>query len=267
MTFTSKMAPVTVTPIESGTPNITSTAISTSVDGSAYNYSPTATGASPIMWELDVAPVGMVIDGVSGNILWVLVSLGSHLITIRATNSEGQDEQSFDLLITEQPPKIVIAPEVNGVEGEEYTNVPLARGTMPVTWELIQGPGGMEINSDTGKITLEFPVEGASSVVFSATNAGGVDWQTYTLIISSKSGIVSVLTDTGDDGVAYRKVLDAVGTVPRVWSLTGEPSGMVINGHTGVIDWPTPVIGSHIFTIAISNVAGFDTFSFSLDIT
>lgn len=248
-------------------PAIISLADGAGVLGQKYVYNTVASESTPIVWSLIDGPEGMAVDDLTGAVSWNADELGTHTIIIRATNEAGFIEQSYLLNIVEVTPWLVSSPLRLAVVGSEYMYAAEARGTAPLAWELLQGPSGMVIDSETGEITWAAPVEGSFYVSYSVSNPSGSDNWLYTLIVRSVPVVVSSLTGTCSVGSEYRNVLDATGAIPRAWSLTGEPSGMVITPRSGVITWPVPVVGSYSFVIRIKNEVGGDSYTFSLDVT
>ncbi|HVE82564.1 MAG TPA: putative Ig domain-containing protein, partial [Myxococcales bacterium] len=54
-----------------------------------------ATGAQPIVWRLDAAPPGALLDPVAGIITWLPSATGSFTFNFTAANSAGQDSSSW----------------------------------------------------------------------------------------------------------------------------------------------------------------------------
>jgi hypothetical protein len=81
-----------------------------------------AQGTLPVAWSLVSGPPGMTIDPATGEVRWASPSkAGSpHTVTIRAANSAGSDEKSWQLTVTNQAPA---APSVNApANGGEVEN-------------------------------------------------------------------------------------------------------------------------------------------------
>lgn len=56
-------------------------------------------GLMSVVWTLDAAPTGAVIDSSSGLITWAATTIGVHTFTVRATASGDFDNESFDLTV------------------------------------------------------------------------------------------------------------------------------------------------------------------------
>ena len=119
-------------------------------------------GAESATWSLE-GPSGMTINSSTGVVSWSspTVTGSPHTITIRATNSAGSDQESWQLTVTENVIAPVINPISDGstVEGTSYTGPKptLSQGTQPITWSLVTGPSGMTINSSTGVVSWSSP--------------------------------------------------------------------------------------------------------------
>ena len=103
-------------------------------------------GTLPVTWSLIANPSGMTINSATGVVSWSSpTTVGSpHTVTIRATNSAGFDDETWQLTVT--PP--VIAPIISAIsdhstqEGSPYTGPTpaLTQGTLPITWSLMPIP-------------------------------------------------------------------------------------------------------------------------------
>jgi hypothetical protein len=85
------------------TPIITSTPVTTGDIGVLYTYNVDATGNPAPTYSLDVSPAGMTIDAGSGVITWVPSTDGVVDVTVRASNSAGDDTQSYQITVEPQP--------------------------------------------------------------------------------------------------------------------------------------------------------------------
>lgn len=90
--------------IAAGTvPTITSTGATSGTEGVAYSYdaddTATATGTATITWSKITGPAEFSINSSSGLVSWTPASSGTIPITIRATNTWGTDDESFDVVV------------------------------------------------------------------------------------------------------------------------------------------------------------------------
>ncbi|MBI2374428.1 MAG: hypothetical protein HYV07_10575, partial [Deltaproteobacteria bacterium] len=93
--------------------------------GALYAYVPEVAdpNGQSVTYTLDEAPIGMTVE-LSGRLLWVpgLYQLGSHQVTLRATDPDGNFElQTFVVeVVANAPPQITSIPPVSGTEARLY---------------------------------------------------------------------------------------------------------------------------------------------------
>jgi hypothetical protein len=90
-------------------PDITSTPPLTGSLGSRYVYSPQASGPGPLTWTLQQAPPWLDIEGESGLLTGVPTSEQTFVVTLRATNAGGFDEQTWSIVVTGTPRTVIAA--------------------------------------------------------------------------------------------------------------------------------------------------------------
>ncbi len=231
------------------------------------------TNSQPITWSLITAPAGMTVDANTGALSWLSPVVGTHEITIRATNPIGTDDESFSLEVSAVP-QIQDIPNGSVLDTDSYTGpVPvLIKGTAPITWSLITGPAGMTIDQSSGQVqwTTPTPSFSAYGITIRATNSIGFDEESWNLTVLS-APLMSPLSDqSANEGQSYtRSALTLVkGTPPIQWSLAAAPEGMTISSTTGIISWSSPVFDGSPFTIIVvaQNVFGLDSKSFTLSV-
>ncbi len=147
-------------------------------------------------WSLDPANPAAVAVRMSrnevDNVEQVLIDspeAGAYLV--RVSHVAGSFTQDYSLLVSGAAPAVAplidVVPDDSTVCGVAYTSaVPaLMQGTLPVTWTLDSGPGGMTIDSNTGAVSWPNPLASATpySIVVTATNAAGSDMSTWELTV------------------------------------------------------------------------------------
>ena len=230
-------------------------------------------GTPPIAWTLAAGPAGMTINGSTGVVSWAnpVVAGSPHTVTIRAANSAGSDQESWQLTVSATAVVPVIDPIADGsaTAGVPYTGPTpsLSQGTPPITWTLAAGPAGMTINSVTGVVLWSNPVVAGSphAVTIRAANDAGSDQQGWQLTVAENvvvPGIVPIADALIAAGVPYTGPTPSLsqGTPPITWTLAAGPAGMTINSVTGVVLWSNPVVAGspHTVTIQAANGAGSD---------
>src|SRR5207244_2992291 len=135
---------------------------------------------------------------------------------------------SHTLTLTINPPTPVIQPPftATGTVGSNFSYTINATNN-PTSYNATGLPGGLAINTGTGKITGKPTIAGIYQVTLSATNAGGTG--TATLVIT-----VGPFIATGAVGVPFSYQIPATGT-PTSYNATVLPSGLTVDTFTGVI--------------------------------
>ncbi|MFH0793310.1 MAG: kelch repeat-containing protein, partial [bacterium] len=154
-----------------------------------------AQGTLPVTWTLVAGPLGMTIDDSTGMVSWNLPTWTGppYTVTIRATNSAGYDEESWQLSVTPVGvPVIGAIADHSTVAGSPYTGPTpsLTQGSLPVTWSLVSGPSGMTINASTGVVLWPAPTVTGSphTVTIRATNSVGSDDESWLLTVAAMVG-------------------------------------------------------------------------------
>ncbi|MCZ6752334.1 MAG: putative Ig domain-containing protein [Acidobacteria bacterium] len=175
-------------------------------------------------------------------------------------------------------PRIGAIPDDSVEEGTPYTGpTPSVSGSIsPVTFSLQTGPSGMTINGTTGVVSWTSPTVTGSphTVTIRVTNSTASDDETWLLTVTAD--VIAPQDDPHADesvveGTPYTGPTPSLssGTTPVTWSLQTGPSGMTINGTTGVVSWtsPTAVGSPHTITIRASNSVGSDDETWMLTVT
>ena len=248
-------------------------------DGASYT-GPTPTlsqGDLPVTYSLSVNPTGMTIDSGTGVVSWpnATYSGSPHTITIQATNNAGSDEESWLLTVNPVLPQINTISDDSVTDGASYTGPTpsLSQGTLPTTWSLSANPAGMTIDSGTGVVSWANAVYSGSphTITIQATNAAGSDEESWLLTVDPVLPQIQAFSDDSvDEGLPYTGPTPSLsqGTLPVIWSLSANPSGMTIDSGTGVVSWPSPAaFGSpHTITIQATNDGGSDEESWLLTV-
>ena len=257
-------ASVTLTSSSPIAPIITSTP-PTAVVGQLYSYQAAATGTAPIAWSLISSPLGMNIDA-TGLVTWTPAAAGSETVTVEASNTQGNDTQTYVIDVIESP-TITSTPGTSGLVGQLYSYQAAATGTAPIAWSLVSSPVGMSVDA-TGLVTWTPSAAGTVSVAVSATNAGGNSVQAYSITVDdtpTPPTITSAPATTAVVGQLYSYQAAATGSAPIAWSLTSNPGGMTIDG-TGLVTWAPIVAGSETVNVEASNAQGADSQTFTIDV-
>jgi CSLREA domain-containing protein len=101
---------LTVTPRPANGPVFISLPVTKGQYAAPYAYKAEATGWLTPTYSLVSGPSGMQIDSQSGLLIWTPGALGSYPVTIKATNETGSAEQSFTIVVGNNPFRPTPAP-------------------------------------------------------------------------------------------------------------------------------------------------------------
>ncbi|MFB8798280.1 MAG: putative Ig domain-containing protein [Microcoleus sp.] len=256
-------------------PSITSTPDTVTNLERVYRYQ--LTGTDPegdyLLWSLDNAPKGMVIDAKTGSLSWQPTpeQIGEQTIAVRVTDAKGSYVgQEFSLKVTgiNTPPAIVSVPVT--VAGINQTYKYQVIGTDPendaLRYSLGTKPSGMKIDARTGLIewTPGTNAVGSHEVEVLATDTqGAVGNQKFavsvgTAAINGPPTVVSTPVFAASLGSQYSYTVQA--TDPDGGSLTYQllkaPMGMAINPATGLLTWDNPTAGNHQIVVGAVDAGG-----------
>jgi len=263
-------------------PLITSTPVTVAVVGTAYAYDVNAGDGNgdPLTYSLTQAPAGMSIHAASGLIGWTPggAQAGSHAVTVRVADPGGlAATQSFTIVVPvpNVAPQITSSPVTTAPVGAAYqydVNATDANGDTLVH-SLTRAPSGMTIHAGTGLITWTPAAAQTGSHVIDVrvADAGGLAaTQSFTVVVPNAPPVItSQAVTTAGAGAIYSYDADATDLNADVltYSLAQAPSGMTINGTSGLIGWaPTSAqVGSHAVTVRAVDPSGLTaTQSFTL---
>lgn len=259
-------------------PVITSTAPTSAVAGSPYDYQVRAQDADGdlLTYQLTASPTGMVVDPSTGLLTWTptLAQLGGQIVTIAVSDGRGAvATQSFNLTVlatagTEQP-LITSSPRTTIGLGSNYRyQVEVSDpNSDPLTFSLPTVPDGMTVDA-TGLISWR-PAAGQfglnSVSVRVADGRGGVATQDFKITVTHQTSnrspsIVSTPSPAARAGLLYQydaRATDPDGD-PVVWSLDTAPAGMSLDSRLGSVRW-TPTLdqlGSQLVVLRATDAQG-----------
>lgn len=262
-------------------PVITSAAPLSAQEDIAYSYQVSATdpNGDAITFNLVQAPTGMQLTG--SRISWTPANhqVGAVNVIVRAQDPAGLFvDQAFVITVanTNDAPQILSTAPVTARVGERYeyslNAIDIDAGDS-LKYSLPNAPAGMVLESD-GKVhwVPVFLQQGAQQVTLRVTdNAGDFAEQSFYIMvdaINKPPRITSVPPTTALPGAAYSYQLDVVdpneGDIRQFRRLAG-PAGLVVDENTGLVTWPTAVVGVHTVSLEVNDYAGLtDTQSYEL---
>jgi YD repeat-containing protein len=228
----------------------------------------------PLTWSLVTGPTGLIASS-TGTLRWTPGNddLGSHGITVRATNVDGATEdRTFTLQVLGRPvnvsPSITSEPITSTVIGKTYRYAMQATDSDadPLSFALLAAPSGMSIHPSLGTILWTPTADqlGESEVSIQVTDPNGASAsQTFKLKVSRSGGppaIRSVPPTAASVGAGYLYTIAArdAENDPLTYRLLAAPAGMNIVETTGEISWTPAVdqVGLQDVVIQVSDGIG-----------
>lgn len=218
--------------------------------GLAYKYDADnvafATGTPPITWSKIAGPAGFIIDS-NGVINWTPSIPGNIPITIRATNSSGFNDYTFNVFVGIVP-NITSSPLTSIIAGNTYTYNPVAIGTTPLLWSIVTAPSTAQINSTTGVVTWH-PISsniGNNNFTIRATNSHGTTTQSWVLNVQPSVQIplhdVVLNIDYNDEDTEISKYIYGI-SMQNITNTNGLLHSTIFSASTDPIMEQTEING------------------------
>ena len=236
------------TPVAS--PVVTPATIS-GTTGSALSFCVSVTASDPVSFALSNAPAGMSISP-AGLVTWAAPILGSHAVTVTATDTQTglAGHGTYTVAITAPKPPVVAAAKVSGTAGTALTFTPGVTDANPYTLTLSGAPSGMTASSQ-GVLAWSDPTAGTHSITVTAKDAktGLTGKGVITLVIAAaKPPVVTSAAVTGHAGTGLSYAVAVTHANPVTFTLSGAPSGLSINA-SGLLSWANPVAGKYAVSV------------------
>jgi len=175
-------------------PDITSTPPGTGSVGVQYVYMPSVTGPTPITWSLTQAPAWLQVNTANGICTGIPTAETNFLVTLRATNSAGFDEQTWTIVAGGTPRLIIpVGALWRYFKGTAYPGATWANlGYSDSAW--LVGPSGFGFG-DPDLATILSDMRNNYTTVFTR----------YSFNLYAKQSVtkISVLYDYDDGFVVY----------------------------------------------------------------
>jgi RHS repeat-associated protein len=244
--------------------------------GALYTYTPKVSDpdADTLHFFLDSSPVGMMVDGGTGQVTFQTSGSGSFAVKLRVDDGHGGSAvQSYVLTVgqgSSDAVTITSTPPSSAVVAIPLVYLPSTQDAagQSLTFSLLSGPGGASINATTGRIdwTPTAGQVGPQTLVLAAADALGASAvQTFTVTVQAQlPDLPPIFQSTplrlATQGVTYiytPQVLEPEGDPVQFTLVLGAP-GMTINAGTGQITFaPTAAnLGNYNITIKGTDPAG-----------
>ncbi len=254
-------------------PVITSDPPRAAAIGQLYRYNATATDSDNdlLIWNLDKSPSGMIVDPITGVVVWKPQAnqLGTQSVILHVSDGHGGEvTQSFDVnvLSVNRPPGITSAPPTFAIATKPYSYAVTATDPDgdPLTYSLVNGSVGMVVNPVSGLLTWT-PTSGeigSNTVIIRATDShGAFGQQTYSVIVSASPNnrpptITSTPPFVAEPTKTYTYAIIAVDPDRDVlhYALLTAPPGMTIDTKTGLVTWTPTAAQVGTFTVSLAAI-------------
>ena len=252
--------------------------------GTRYSASLSAS-SSVSSWAVSSGslPDGLELDS-SGVITGLPSKVGRFTFTVSADGTAGTAFKQFTIEITDEDDSqdSQHAPEIStpsalpgGTVGSWYSVTLAASGKQPITFEVSSGnlPDGLSLKS-SGELSGTPSRAGTFTFTVNAHNTVGDKAKSFTLTINDTENaatapsITSSALPSGTEGTTYNASLNAEGTAPITWEVTGGnlPDGLNMDASGNIWGIPSRA-GTFTFSVKAENDAGQDTRNFTITIT
>ena len=191
-------------------------------------------------------PGGLSFDATTRVLSGTPTAAGSGTITVRATNSEGNDDWTVDYAFAAAPAAPVFADDtgdaISGTVGTAIAAVaiPTATGNPnPAYFRIGAAPSGITVTLPTlgndGSVSGTPTAAASGTIIVRATNSEGFDDWTVSYDFAA-AGPALTLADLDDAGLLVDcKVLIEAGSPPAVWGIAPRTvSGTLVDGEFGL---------------------------------
>lgn len=258
------------------------------VAGDPYRYDVKATDANndSLTYELLNAPDGMVINAQTGVIEWQNTAdkVGNQSIAVEVSDGRGgKTQQTFSLAIVDtlpnRPPNFTSTPVVDAYINQlyKYDSEAVDPDQDRLTYRLISGPQGIQVDPNTGLITWKpnGTQSGIYDVVLEAVDGnGGTAQQSFQIQTQAEPGNFAPIITSKPAVAAYTSKAYSYDVIavdpdkdPLTYALINAPTGMTIDSASGKILWGLPINGQSDVTVRVQdNRGGVDTQHFTLNV-
>jgi hypothetical protein len=246
-------------------PVITSSPPLNATGGLEYRYNVEATDAEndPLRFKLARGPVDMTIDAKTGLVRWIPSKWGVHIVAVTASDGSLSASQSFSITVANRQPRLTDTTRPVARTNEPFSYVVPATDDDgdPLTFSLVNAVDGMAIDPSTGKLTWTPKQVGETTVGIGISD--GQDNVTVQLVITVMQGNRLPAFTTSPVLSAYKGVqynyearANDMDNDILTFQAIAVPTGMAIDGRTGVLSWTPPKAGSYTVKIGVSDGKG-----------
>ena len=241
---------------------------STHADLRASSGPATASNAlDGVTWTAEAASTGITVDAASGTVTADHATVGSHPVTLLATDGTGETAATAPVTITVSAALSASTPAGLTTHSDltASTAAPTVDGANgTVSWRFASGsqPAGGTLSSGTGVVTFDHVGPGTYAFSLTAADAAGATANTGT-VTATVLPPLSVTTPTGvtshagiDVATAAPAASNASGAVTFSPGSGGLPQGATLDASTGVIHTAAAAAGTYSLALSASDNAG-----------
>ncbi|OFW03357.1 MAG: hypothetical protein A3G20_05600, partial [Acidobacteria bacterium RIFCSPLOWO2_12_FULL_59_11] len=246
--------------------SVTTAALAAGTISLAYSQTLAASGGkTPYTWGViaGTLPTGLSLAGGSGVISGTPTGTGTWNFTVQATDSGGRTASQALSITIYSGLTITTAALSDGTVTAAYSaTLNALGGQSPYTWAITVGslPTGLTLNSSTGVISGTPTLAGSYPITVQVTDSNlSTQTKDFTITIYGAVSVTTAALADGTVNAAYSQTLVAsAGKTPYTWGITlgSLPTGLVLNGVTGVISGTPSGSGTFNFTVQVTDANG-----------
>jgi YD repeat-containing protein len=257
-------------------PLIVSVPVVQSVVGASYAYQALATDpdGDGVVFSKDAGPAGVSVSA-TGAVAWSFVDPGLHTVRIRAIDPSGafaQQEWAIAAGVASpnpHAPQILSTPPATAVVNVPFLYQPTVvdpDAGQTVAWSFAAAPSGASVDPATGLVSW---VPGASQTGTQAfelratDSLGAYSAQGWTVVVQitgpnlapTFQSAPALFVDVGSP-YSYQAVAADPEFDPVEYAVAVGPPGLVVGLTSGLVQWPTPVLGAHLVQLRATDLFG-----------
>lgn len=244
-------------------PTITTSTLPNGELTAAYNQTlGVSGGGSPFTWSLfsGSLPSGVSLNASTGVLSGTPTASGTFSFTVEVTDSFSQSTTQALSLVINPLPTIGTTSLPGGQKNVAYSQTLSASGGgTPYAWTVSTGslPAGLSLASSTGIISGTPTTGGTTNFTIKVTDSfSKTATQALSIVVASTPAIGTTSLPNGENTVSYSQTLSGSGgAAPYTWSVSvgSLPTGLSLNGSTGIISGTPTVPGTTSFTILLTD--------------